>query len=106
MKTLQKSREDRWQSASDLYAELGSLKLELELEAHKERTRTGGSARHMQSPVKPRRHRVKALAVLPLQNLSGSPNDEYFSDGMTEALIASLAQLSALRGISRTSAMP
>ena len=105
MKTLRKSREERWQSANELYAELGSVKLELDLEAHKERTRTGGSARHTRERVKPRRHSVKALAVLPLQNLSGNPNDEYFSDGMTEALIASLAQLSALRVISRTSTM-
>jgi eukaryotic-like serine/threonine-protein kinase len=105
MKTLRKSREERWQSASELYAELGRFKLELDLEAHQERTRTGGSARQTRERAKPRRHSVKALAVLPLQNLSGNPNDEYFSDGMTEALIASLAQLSALRVISRTSAM-
>ena len=105
MKTLRKSREERWQSANELYAELGSVKLELDFEAHKEHTRTGTSARRTRERVKPRRRSVKALAVLPLQNLSGNPNDEYFSDGMTEALIASLAQLSALRVISRTSTM-
>jgi serine/threonine protein kinase/Flp pilus assembly protein TadD len=105
MKTLRKAREERWQSANELYAELGACKLELDLEAHKERTRPGGLARHTRERVKPRRQKVKALAVLPLQNLSGNPSDEYFSDGMTEALIASLAQLSALRVISRTSAM-
>ncbi len=45
------------------------------------------------------------LAVLPLSNYSGQPDQDYFADGMTEALIADLAQLEGLRVISRTSAM-
>jgi TolB-like protein/DNA-binding winged helix-turn-helix (wHTH) protein/Flp pilus assembly protein TadD len=48
---------------------------------------------------------IHALAVLPLQNLSGNPNQEYFADGMTDALITDLAQTKSLRVISRTSAM-
>jgi serine/threonine-protein kinase len=49
--------------------------------------------------------RIHALAVLPLANLSGDPDQDYFADGMTEALIAELAKVRALRVISRTSAM-
>ncbi len=52
-----------------------------------------------------RTFRVESLAVLPLQNLSGDPAQEYFADGMTEALISNLAQIHALRVISRTTVM-
>jgi TolB-like protein/thioredoxin-like negative regulator of GroEL len=46
-----------------------------------------------------------AIAVLPLQNLSGDPRQDYFADSMTEELIADLGQVSASRVISRTSMM-
>jgi eukaryotic-like serine/threonine-protein kinase len=49
--------------------------------------------------------RVHSVAVLPLQNLSGDPAQDYFVDGMTEELIASLAKVANLRVISRTSVM-
>jgi len=48
---------------------------------------------------------IRSLAVLPLDNLSRDPAQEWFADGMTEALISDLARLKALRVISRTSAM-
>jgi TolB-like protein/DNA-binding winged helix-turn-helix (wHTH) protein/Tfp pilus assembly protein PilF len=48
---------------------------------------------------------IHALAVLPLQNLSSDPAQEYFSDGMTEALITDLAQIGSIKVISRTSSM-
>jgi TolB-like protein/Tfp pilus assembly protein PilF len=48
---------------------------------------------------------IHSLAVLPLENLSGDKEQEYFADGMTDALITNLAQIGSLRVISRTSAM-
>src|ERR1700693_2760450 len=48
---------------------------------------------------------IHSLAVLPLDNLSRDPAEEYFADGMTEELTTQLAQISALRVISRTSVM-
>jgi TolB-like protein/DNA-binding winged helix-turn-helix (wHTH) protein/Tfp pilus assembly protein PilF len=47
--------------------------------------------------------KIRSLAVLPLENLSGDPSQDYFADGMTDELITDLAQIRALRVISRTS---
>ena len=49
--------------------------------------------------------RIDSLLVLPLKNLSGDPEEDYFADGMTDALNAQLAGVSALRVISQTSSL-
>ena len=48
---------------------------------------------------------IESLAVLPVKNFSGDPSQEFFADGMTDALIAGLSQIKAVKVISRTSAM-
>jgi serine/threonine protein kinase/Tfp pilus assembly protein PilF len=96
---LEKDPGKRYQLASEVRAALEAVRL-------------GETAAPLQrqQAVKPRkrkasRRRIRSLAVLPLANLSGSPEQEYFADGMTETLIANLAKLRALRIISRTSVM-
>ncbi len=63
---------------------------------------SGWRERLLSRPASPR---IQSLAVLPLANLSHDPEQDYFADGMTEALIANLAQIRALHVISRTSTM-
>jgi TolB-like protein/DNA-binding winged helix-turn-helix (wHTH) protein len=48
---------------------------------------------------------IRSVAVLPLQNLSNDPEQEYFADGMTDALITDLAQVRQLKVVSKTSIM-
>jgi len=56
-----------------------------------------------ENPHPPTALPIRSIAVLPLENLTGDPSQEYFSDGMTDALITDLAGIKALRVISRTS---
>ena len=61
----------------------------------------GADAAFAPAPTVP----IRSLAVLPLENLSRDPEQEYFADGMTDELITQLAKIRALRVISRTSVM-
>jgi TolB-like protein/tetratricopeptide (TPR) repeat protein len=63
-----------------------------------------GRARTISQPINAN-PRIRSLVVLPLENFSGNPDQDYLSDGMTEALISRLSTIHSLRVISRTSAM-
>jgi TolB-like protein/Tfp pilus assembly protein PilF len=129
-KCLAKDRENRYRSAEELIAELKSLRTGSQAEGAVVSRRIeamGAKFVSLRWPfvvaiaavlivgpvyflvwrrapaVQP--EQINSLAVLPLENLSGDPAQEYFADGMTEALISNLTQVRALRVISRTSVM-
>ena len=63
----------------------------------------GGSRDGLRWKMAPQQ--IDSIAVLPLENISGDPQQDYFADRMTDALIADLGQVGELRVISRTSVM-
>jgi TolB-like protein/DNA-binding winged helix-turn-helix (wHTH) protein/tetratricopeptide (TPR) repeat protein len=60
---------------------------------------------HHRPPGENPAHRIRSLAVLPLENLSGDSGQDYFAEGMTDELITMLAKQPGLRVVSRTSSM-
>ena len=98
LKCLEKDPENRYQSAKELCVDLRRLGAPVPTEAARPKPVTRRARRAA-------RQRISSLAVLPLANLSRDPEQEYFADGMTEALITDLAKIRALKVISRTSAM-
>ena len=91
MKCLAKRPEERYQHIDELLVDLRSVKKKLE---------TGSPAAEVSKiALSP------SIAVLPFTNMSPEPENEYFSDGLTEEIIAQLAKIRALKVISRTSVM-
>jgi len=113
-KALKKKREERFQRASEIRAELRRVRGEI---GARWRGRValatlglalilagiGWRLGWLRPGLRP--GEVQSIAVLPLANLSGDPAQEYFADGMTEELITQLAKIGALKVISRTSVM-
>jgi serine/threonine protein kinase/Flp pilus assembly protein TadD len=94
-KAMEKDRDLRYRHASEIRTDLKRLKRETD--TRRFRAVSSGSVATAKD--------VPTLAVLPLENLSVDPQQEYFADGLTEALITNLAKISGLRVVSRTSAM-
>ncbi|HLG93709.1 MAG TPA: tetratricopeptide repeat protein, partial [candidate division Zixibacteria bacterium] len=91
LKCLAKKPKERYQHADELLVDLRTVKRGLETDALE-----APSARITAYP---------SIAVLPFVNLSPDPENEYFSDGLTEEVIANLTKVRALKVISRTSIM-
>ena len=128
-KCLEKEPENRYQSAQDLEVDLRQLALPRTTDSvrlpERPRRRWRGAwfaaacflvlvtigflanIAGLRDRIFPARTpgRIQSVAVLPLDNVSEDPEQDYFAEGMTDELITALAQLKSLRVISRTSTM-
>ena len=100
LRCLKKRPEERYQTAGEVMSDLQAIAANAPVSSD-----AVSASRKPAVRRSVRRRQIRSLVVLPLANLSGDPEQEYFADGMTEALIGDLAAIGALHVISRTSAM-
>src|ERR1043166_4042692 len=99
-RTVRKDREERYQSAKELFNDLQQLQTRLLVES--EISRSGSGERIAQIQPSPF---LNSIAVLPFANLSAEKDNEYFSEGLTEEIIMNLSKLQVLKVIARGSTM-
>ncbi len=123
-KAMQKDRANRYQHVDEMLTDLKSHRKEIESGEAKEQLAKAAIRKEKQTYLywgvaalvavllvaglylfRGRSKTIDSIAVLPLENLSADPEQEYFADGMTDALIANLGRISSLRVTSRTSVM-
>jgi TolB-like protein/tRNA A-37 threonylcarbamoyl transferase component Bud32/Flp pilus assembly protein TadD len=100
LRAIERESSRRYQTAGEMAGELRRI-----AEAHANNSDGAGPAAFAANAGAAPARRITSIAVLPLENLSGDPSQEFFSDGMTEELIACFAQVRALRIPSRHSVM-
>lgn len=104
---LAKDPDQRYQSIKEVAIELSELRRELEINSDPERsvssTLSGERTVNTDSSHNSFGSPTTTIAVLPLQNLSGDPEQEYFADGITEEIINALGQIPGLRVAGRSS---
>lgn len=99
-KCLEKDRERRYQSVRDVLIDLRNLQRDSDSGSQ---ATTSGLRRNTQVVTRSRsRKTIDSLAILPFANLSGDPDLEYLSDGVTEGLINNLSRLPKLRVMARS----
>ena len=103
VKALAKNPEERYQRIAELRSDLKPIHKRVSKKDPATRTRTSTSRKKLARISRLKRDGVESLAVLPFNNISGSKETEYLSDGLTESLINNLAKLPNIKVISRTS---
>lgn len=97
---LEKDRDLRFQSATELKTALKRLKRDLDSGRH------SGETRAILSTQSPRAVKEHSIAVLYFENLSGMKEDEYLRDGITEDITTELSKISGLRTFFRANILP
>jgi len=97
MKSLEKDRDLRYQTAAELRGDLKRLKRDLDSSGRVESATRGQASGTVSHAVAPPVAKKKTVAVLYFENLSGAKEDEYFRDGMTEDIITELSKIARLQ---------
>lgn len=100
-RALEKDRDLRYQSATELKSELKRLKRDLDSGRH-----SGESVSAIHSTSAPQAAKEQSIAVLYFENLSGMKEDEYLRDGITEDITTELSKISGLRTFFRANILP